>query len=618
MTSYIVIFQIGPVQDFIHTARRTDDYWAGSFLLSFATAHAINLVTVRGGEIIFPDPTGNSLVEAVTRDEFKTPESLFPSLPNRLGARMNSDGPNTLKSALAEIKADLLSVLVSRFETVERQLTGETNLSKRHIGDLFECFYAFAEDGPDTPCAAFDLAERRLAARKTIRDFTPFDQIGFKCTQCGVREPLQKGADSALSDLKGYWKTIRSREQGRYRYVFKENERLCPVCAGKRLLRRLCFGGGAIPSTSTIAVSAWLTQIEGDSTAPSADPTAPANVLSTFSMALKKAFPRQDMAPVPANRKKHTPLFKIEGDNFIDDAYDRFEKEARDEGKPERMASIGEARKRLKEFLAGLPRNLRTPPRYFTILAFDGDNMGDYKRTLTSCADHQEFSRQLASFSSTVYQIVHDSYHGYVIYAGGDEGVALIPLSETLKVMDDLRKAFNQLKDGPTLSAGAAIVHHQAPLGMGLKAATDALENHAKKVRGKNAFSICIRKRSGAHDICQAPWETPTEAGTQDMIDFLGKWETAYHDGLSPRWYHRMYSDLPVIRENERRYDQAMAENLFFHLLPRQSPESDKGLGLSMAKEIQNIMGGHEAFDNIDNLLSLLYVPIYLFKGGAD
>ena len=34
-------FSVGPVQAFVAQARRTGDFWGGSYLLSFLTAHAI-------------------------------------------------------------------------------------------------------------------------------------------------------------------------------------------------------------------------------------------------------------------------------------------------------------------------------------------------------------------------------------------------------------------------------------------------------------------------------------------------------------------------------------------------------------------------------------------------
>ena len=57
---HLLLFSIGPVQSFIASARKTEDLWAGSYLLSFLVEKAIQqlhqLSQVEGGsvELIFP------------------------------------------------------------------------------------------------------------------------------------------------------------------------------------------------------------------------------------------------------------------------------------------------------------------------------------------------------------------------------------------------------------------------------------------------------------------------------------------------------------------------------------------------------------------------------------
>ena len=52
---------IGPVQAFVAQARRTRDFWAGSFVLSFLSSVAMSAVRQQGGEIQFPVPDNNYL-----------------------------------------------------------------------------------------------------------------------------------------------------------------------------------------------------------------------------------------------------------------------------------------------------------------------------------------------------------------------------------------------------------------------------------------------------------------------------------------------------------------------------------------------------------------------------
>ncbi len=54
-------FTIGPVQGFVSQARRTRDFWAGSFILSWLAGVAIKATEVQGAEVLFPEPDKNYL-----------------------------------------------------------------------------------------------------------------------------------------------------------------------------------------------------------------------------------------------------------------------------------------------------------------------------------------------------------------------------------------------------------------------------------------------------------------------------------------------------------------------------------------------------------------------------
>jgi len=444
MKTYLIIFQFGPVQDFIQTARRTDDYWAGSFTLSYATAQVIALLEARGGTIVFPNAANNDLVEAVRNSipEEKFPSELLqPSLPNRVAALVKAEDVKSLKIKLEGIKIIVLGKLFSLFSKVENQLTGSQSIASKQIEDLFEFFYAFVTYDHENHEVSLCSAEENLAARKNIRDFKPYCQLGFKCTQCGIREPLRGNASpEKLKEIQNYWKNLCINE---YSYRFKDNERLCAICAGKRLLRKICFDRKGIPSTSTIAISAWVSQVAA--LLNFADKKTHYDIVNDFSSAVQKAELSNEMTPVPRNGVTTHPLYNIEGDCFIDDTYDRFEKEAEKKEIKATVEDIKMVRARLKKMFEFLPDNLKKPPKYYAIMAFDGDSIGPYLKTLKTIEEHMNFSQQLAGFTKTVYQTVHQEFHGYVIYYGGDEGIVLVPLSEAIEVMDKLRKDFNRI-----------------------------------------------------------------------------------------------------------------------------------------------------------------------------
>ena len=606
MNKYVVLFQFGPVQDFIHTARRTDDYWAGSFLLSYTTARIICELKKQKGRIVFPNPENNALVEveAVCKNNFNNEEALQPSLPNRVAATIEEEGHSQLKERLNRIKADVLKKIVACFEKVEKSLTGRSLVAEKQVEDLFEFFYAFAEydETRQEYGSILKKVEENLAARKNIRNFNQFDQHGFKCTQCGVREPLRDNhslkENSDLQGLKDYWKKLR---KDKYKYAFRDNERLCSVCAGKRLLRRVCFNRKDIPSTSTIAVSIWLDKVYSE---------LDSNDVDNFIFALKNADLGQQTAPVPGNQGKN-PIFAIEGDCFISDSYDRFKKEA-EQKEVEKVKYVIKTKYALKKMLKD---HLPKPPKYYAILSLDGDSIGEYLRDLETRKEHQDFSKKLAGFTKRVYKIVHEEYHGYVIYFGGDEGIILLPLVETFEVMNRLRKEFFHITGGLTLSAGAAIVHHQFPMGQGLKAAKEAIDM-AKTVRGKNAFSFNIRKRSGANIICAASWEVQRKSNQQEVIEFLKAWLAAYSSALSVRWYHQFANMEPVMKNERGICDRSMAINELYHILPRHL--RDRALAFSLINKTEDIIYGYKESMKFENVLSLLYLPIYFHQEGMD
>src|SRR5690554_934289 len=77
---------IGPVQTFVAQARRTRDFWAGSFIMSYLSSVAMSAVRQQQGQIEFPVPDENFLawLENGQGEVNKTPKQ--GSVPNRFKA----------------------------------------------------------------------------------------------------------------------------------------------------------------------------------------------------------------------------------------------------------------------------------------------------------------------------------------------------------------------------------------------------------------------------------------------------------------------------------------------------------------------------------------------------
>lgn len=173
---------------------------------------------------------------------------------------------------------------------------------------------------------------------------------------------------------------------------------------------------------------------------------------------------------------------------------------------------------------------------------------------------HMAISSALNSFALTLAQdIVENRCKGKLLYAGGDDVMALVAVDDLLACLTLLRAAYGGLslhdKDDPkepgplarslqldldglklggghalldgrllrlmgeyaTASAGAVIAHHSAPLGAVLRRLREA-EKRAKNKGGRDAFAITLMKRGGGATELTLPWrldepapgETPT------------------------------------------------------------------------------------------------------------
>jgi len=195
---------------------------------------------------------------------------------------------------------------------------------------------------------------------------------------------------------------------------------------------------------------------------------------------------------------------------------------------------------------------------------------GQQKRAL-SPNRHLAISGALNDFSLTVVRhVVEEEHLGRVIYAGGDDVLAMLPVADALSAMHRLRLAYSghdpeheggrnpdgltlsqgfamldkklmrMMGTGATASCGLVVAHHQAPLGA-VRRELEAAEKRAKNEGGRNAFSITVIKRSGGALFLTAKWG---EALTllAELRDFLG------FDGVSRRAVYNTLewlTDLP-------------------------------------------------------------------------
>jgi CRISPR-associated protein Cmr2 len=162
----------------------------------------------------------------------------------------------------------------------------------------------------------------------------------------------------------------------------------------------------------------------------------------------------------------------------------------------------------------------KRPGVYYALLHADGDSMGKVIDNQTK-DKHHKLSQRLAAFAGGVRQIVEQDHRGALVYAGGDDVLAFLPVDTVLACAEQLHKTFAEhvgegtfaSEDGtlPTLSVGIAVCHHLEPLSEALALVRRA-EHSAKHVQNaagaivKNGLAIAVEKRSGEPQMIAGHW----------------------------------------------------------------------------------------------------------------
>lgn len=222
--SHLIAISVGPVQDFIAAARRTNDLYAGSAMLQYATQAAAREIARAGGRLIFPASA-------------ETPGA------NKILAALPEGEPRKVCEA-AEQAAK--RVLVEAFDIALREGLGgvvREDLCRQQLAHFLEFYAAWLPwDGQDaTYRAARTEVERLLAGRKALREFSQQNK------HSGPKSPLDPARDTVLERAPA-GVLVRSP------YWLKPNEWLDIVS----LLKRKHGEGFRVPSTVDIAAETFL------------------------------------------------------------------------------------------------------------------------------------------------------------------------------------------------------------------------------------------------------------------------------------------------------------------------------------------------------------------------
>ncbi|RMF52944.1 MAG: type III-B CRISPR-associated protein Cas10/Cmr2 [Bacteroidetes bacterium] len=315
------------------------------------------------------------------------------------------------------------------------------------------------------------------------------------------------------------------------------------------------------------------------------------------------------------------------------------------------------------------------PAKYYALLYMDGDHMGRWlsgtheglatfgdilhpevreqltkdpnwktlleKKRLITPAVHAAISQALGHFAlKLVPYIVEQRYPGRLIYAGGDDVLALVPLEDALAVARELRAAFSGhirfekgdlqvclgepvtghvewgddifLTMGPkaTASIGLVFAHHLQPLDLVLQAARRA-EQAAKHQYGRNALAVEVLKRSGETVKVGTRWGYD---GTSDVVALLiDVTERLRKDEISRKWPYTVQAEVVALEALPDAAQRAELKRLLKRQAGQELPREEKdGQAEKLSGELV-VLATHRGFEEMSRWL---LVCSFIARGG--
>lgn len=594
----IMIFTVTPVQSFIGKARKLRDYWTGSIVLSWLAFEGIQWVIENLGpdHILYPSLLDQPLILEYLKQKWHIDENDLPTLqkvndiatfPNKVmllvplnyAQDIGEAIEKAIKDAWKALSTDMLDYLKHKLggnheqleamfkrqnetywdiswvtsplitnntiETYKSLLNSNTvALVKEQIGLFQNITHYNIQMGKYYPLSNM-LAQSALGNLKlSARNLRPTEN-GKKCSLCGELEALtnkpysgNESANDYKINMDTFWDSLRS-ALGENSTEIQDGEQLCAICLTKRLLARMF---NEWRSSSDHVLHNTFKNYE--------------NFPSTSYIALQKYQERNNISNSERVKLAQTLFDQTEDSN-----------------------------------ISGFP-SIKIRDRYYAILIMDGDNMGKLingdtigatwgtvihpeirnrmsrqtfdekyrtnwnqlydKKRLVTPALHASISEALGDFALYGVPQIIDNYHGRLIYAGGDDVCAIMPIDTVIQAAKEIADYYTrffshitqdgtnrELKDdesfvptagklchgmgkaeGISISAGILLCHYKEPLSSMISRAHALLDGYAKEKSGRNSCAIELKKRSGGSRYFYAKWDNPCWESYKTLLGY--------------------------------------------------------------------------------------------------
>jgi len=554
-----ISFNLGPVQEFIAQARSTQDLWSGSYMLAWLTAHAMKAVSDINGpdSIIFPSLRGQAIFDVLYRDELyaKIKYKGKGGSEDSLWKRMYNDGGfdekvESAKKLLNPTLPNRFLALVPEYKAVEIAKSAEKAIICELRNISKSCWDVFANAGSNSKNWKERWDKQVELFPQISWSVTPWehdvDKALKKFAQLPINKKWNENSDNkGLSPAENLKKVIGLSKKAGY------NDDGKPVNSGSLWAANYALAEFAMSARRNCREFNQFITDENQLGTIKDSLSGKEEIIGDeefWKSDYKKLF-NDNEGPYGAINiikrlwVKHYLFEKLDIDEKIFKDVIRFASvpaiaKNNDDTKSPYVAIIAMDGDEMGKWICGA----KTPLLYDQICQNAKDFLGknalnDIKRPISS-GYHLQFSETLANFANHLAGKVVEHYEGQLIYAGGDDVLAMVPADKAIKCARTLRAVFRGVKDelpddansynlhieqngfvridagyalmvpGPTadLSCGIAIGHKNYPLQHLVKEAQSA-EKRAKKEYNRSAFAISLMKRGGEQINWGAKWE---------------------------------------------------------------------------------------------------------------
>ncbi len=537
MSKKFFYFTLGPVQSFVAQARRTKDFYAASFMLSWLAGVAILAVEKQGGTIKFPK-ADKAFLDWM-KGNGKDPAPLQGSIPNRFMAEVSTDfNPDqVVKTVKGAWQALATAVWDGDIKELPVDVTATAAVWAGQVDHFFEITWALADTNTES-----NLLDRR----KNWRIHAMPAQAGIKCQTIEGLQELSGSVRPEASERDKFWQALRGKINNKN--DLRQGEYLCAIAWIKRRfihyfetfdqsVEGIPLKGwklnNQVPSVAYLAALPWLANVLELATQ---DPTIEKAYADFYQAAQRIAdhdgwqvkFPLVDHWAELLEKKAWA---KLDGSVFFEEQLESRFLEKDEKNKTDNQKDIDAVKIALKGLLK--KSNLQAPSPFYAVLLMDGDSLG---KQMSDLKKQPIITDALERFTKGVPEIVIKN-NGFLIYAGGDDVLALLPVEDALtcaaairahylKSFEDAKKQAIEQKISTseaikemlnTISAAIIYAHIKMPLLKPLAAAHPLLDDIAKDSTGRDAIAVQVLKPGGEALLWTLPWEVALDGQQKDQ-----------------------------------------------------------------------------------------------------